>query len=145
MNLLTKTILSAVIAISSTSAFAASVSIPSSMQVSEINGIKVTNAQEFKLAQGQNLIKLRYIEDFAFNADDSGALVKSKPLFLNVSAQEGVKYTVTLPELMTQNEARDFINNPVIQLSDDNGLTRTDSLSSQYQLMAAMFKQDTQM
>ncbi|AQS40541.1 hypothetical protein Sps_05477 [Shewanella psychrophila] len=145
MNLLTKTILSAVIAISSTTAFAASVSIPSSMQVSEINGIKVASSQEFKLVQGQNLIKLRYIEDFAFNADDSGALVKSKPLFLNVSAQEGVKYTVTLPELMTQNEARDFIKKPVVLVTDNNGLTRTDSLSNQYQLMAAMFKLDTQM
>ncbi|SQH74392.1 conserved protein of unknown function [Shewanella benthica] len=52
---------------------------------------------------------------------------------------------MTLPELMTQNEARDFIKKPVIQLSDDNGLTRADSLFSQYQLMAALFKQDTQM
>ncbi|WP_112351172.1 DUF2057 family protein [Shewanella benthica] len=85
------------------------------------------------------------MEDFTFNADDSGALVKSKPLFLNILAQEGVSYTVTLPELMTQNEARDFIKKPVIQLSDDNGLTRADSLFSQYQLMAALFKQDTQM
>lgn len=145
MKLLTKTILSAVIAISSTSAFAASVSIPSSMQVSEINGFGVKNSQEFKLAEGQNLIKLRYIEDFAFNADDSGALIKSKPLFWNVSVQDGVKYTVTLPELMTQDEARKFIKNPVIQVSDGKGLTRTDNLSNQYQLMAAMFRQDAKM
>lgn len=145
MNLLTKTILSTVIAVSSTSVFAASISIPSSMQASEINGIKVKNSQELKLAEGQNLVKLRYIEDFAFNADDSGALVKSKPLFLNISAQEGVQYTVSIPELMTQDQARHFINNPQVQVSDSNGVTRANSLSNQYQLMAAMFKQDVEM
>ncbi|MCL1049823.1 DUF2057 domain-containing protein [Shewanella abyssi] len=141
MKLLTKAVLAAIIATSSASVFAASVFIPSGLQVSEINGVQVNNSQEFELAEGQNLIKLTYLESFAVNADDSGSLVKSKPLFWHVSAQEGVDYTVSLPVLMTQDEARDYIQHPVIQISDSKGLTRTDSLPSQSQLMAALFTQ----
>ncbi|QQX80434.1 DUF2057 family protein [Shewanella sp. KX20019] len=141
MKLLTKAVFAAIVATSSASVLAASVFIPSDLQVSEINGVRVNNAQEFELAKGQNLIKLRYLENFAVNADDSGSLVKSKPLYWHISAQDGVNYTVSLPVLMTQDDAREYIQNPQIKISDSTGLTRTDSLSNQSQLMAALFTQ----
>ncbi|WP_076413996.1 DUF2057 family protein [Shewanella sp. UCD-KL12] len=145
MKLLTKTALSAIITIASASAFAASVSLPNNLQVSEINGVKVGNSQEFQMANGQNLVSLKYVEDFAVNADDSGALIKSEPLFWHVSVQDGTHYTITIPELNTQDEARNFVNNPVIQVSNNKGATRTANLANQYQLMAGLLRQEVQM
>jgi uncharacterized protein YccT (UPF0319 family) len=145
MNKLTSVIISGFIAISSSSVFAASISLPDNMQITELNGVSVADHQHSELTKGQHLLTLRYIEDFSTNADESAALIKSKSLYWNVVLQGDEEYEVTLPQIETIDDAQKFIQNPLIKVNSKNGLVRTEKLLSHNQLMSSIMEQHQKM
>ena len=121
------------------SSSAASVSFPDSLSVTGINGDTKFDTHEIQLAEGKNLIELKYHDIFEVNADDSGAWVKSAPLYLIMSSNEQVlRYQAMTPVIYTAEEAYDFIDNPVITLKDTQGESRDITLLNHHQLMAKL-------
>ena len=117
------------------SSSAASVSFPDSLTVTGINGDTQFGTHEIQLAEGKNLIELKYHDIFEVNADDSGAWVKSAPLYLIMSSNQQVQYQAMTPVIDNQDEAYDFIDNPVITLKDAQGESRDITLLNHHQLM----------
>ncbi|ABV34827.1 conserved hypothetical protein [Shewanella sediminis HAW-EB3] len=132
-----KTLITAVaLTLASFTSIAASVSFPDSLVVTGINGEKRFDAHQPQLADGENLIQLRYHDIFEVNADDSGAWVKSEPLYLLVDFQGQQEYQAATPTINTEDEAYDFIENPIITLEDAQGKNKTVALLTHQQLMA---------
>ncbi|MPY25426.1 DUF2057 domain-containing protein [Shewanella psychropiezotolerans] len=120
------------------SSSAASVSFPDSLSVTGINGETKFGTHEIQLAEGKNLIELKYHDIFEVNADDSGAWVKSAPLYLILSSNEQVQYQAITPVIYTEEEAHDFIDNPVITLKETQGESKDVTLLTHHQLMAQL-------
>jgi len=132
-----KTLITAVaLTLASFTSIAASVSFPDSLVVTGINGEKKFDIHQPQLANGENLIELRYHDIFEVNADDSGAWVKSEPLYLLVNSHGQQDYQAATPTIDTEDEAYDFIENPVITLEDAQGKNKTVALLTHQQLMA---------
>ncbi|WP_076413391.1 DUF2057 family protein [Shewanella sp. UCD-KL12] len=122
----------------SSTATAASVSFPDSLAVTGINGESQLGTQQIQLADGENLIELKYHDIFEVNADDSGAWVKSAPLYLILDTDEQLQYKAMTPVIDTEDEAYDFINNPVITLKGAHGESKDVALLTHHQLMAKL-------
>ena len=120
------------------SSSAASVSFPDSLSVTGINGETKFGTHQIKLAEGKNLIELKYHDIFEVNADDSGAWVKSAPLYLILNSDEQVQYQAMTPVIDTEDEAYDFIDNPVITLKGTQGDSKNVTLLTHHQLMAQL-------
>ncbi|WP_299798028.1 DUF2057 family protein [uncultured Shewanella sp.] len=132
-----KTLITAVVlTLASFSSIAASVSFPDSLVVTGINGEKRFDAHQPQLLKGENLIELRYHDIFEVNADDSGAWVKSEPLYLLANFDQQQEYQAVTPRIDSEDEAYDFIENPVITLKDSQGINRSIALLTHQQLMA---------
>jgi len=132
-----KTLITAVaLTLASFSSIAASVSFPDSLVVTGINGEKRFDAHQPQLSKGKNLIELRYHDIFEVNADDSGAWVKSEPLYLLADFDEQQEYQAITPNIDSEGEAYDFIENPVITLKDAQGMNKSVALLTHQQLMA---------
>jgi len=132
-----KTLITAVaLTLASFSSIAASVSFPDSLVVTGINGEKKFDAHQPQLANGANLIELRYHDIFEVNADDSGAWVKSDPLYLLVDFDAQQEYRALTPNIDNKDAAYDFIDNPVITLEDGQGKHKMVALLTHQQLMA---------
>ncbi|AQS35500.1 hypothetical protein Sps_00280 [Shewanella psychrophila] len=128
----------ALISLTSFSSSAASVSFPDSLSVTGINGETKFGTHEIQLAEGKNLIELKYHDIFEVNADDSGAWVKSAPLYLIMSSVEQAQYQAMTPVIDTEDEAYDFIDNPVITLTRSLGESKDVTLLTHHQLMAQL-------
>ncbi len=122
----------------SSTATAASVSFPDTLEVTGINGETQFNSHKIQLVDGENLIELKYHDIFEVNADDSGAWVKSAPLYLIMNSDEQVKYQAVTPIIDTEDEAYDFIDNPVITLKGAQGDNKDVTLLTHHQLMAKL-------
>uniref|UniRef100_A0A7S9IV75 DUF2057 domain-containing protein n=1 Tax=Shewanella eurypsychrophilus TaxID=2593656 RepID=A0A7S9IV75_9GAMM len=124
-------------AVTSFASSAASVSFPDSLAVTGINGETKFGAHQIQLADGKNLIELKYHDIFEVNADDSGAWVKSAPLYLILESDQG-QYQAMTPVIDTEEEAYDFIDNPVITLTGAQGDSKDVALLTHHQLMAKL-------
>lgn len=124
-------------ALVSFSSNAASVSFPDSLAVTGVNGETQFATHQIQLAEGENLIELKYHDIFEVNADDSGAWVKSGPLYLILESDLG-QYQAMTPIIDTEEEAYDFINNPIITLKGAQGSKRNVALLTHHQLMAKL-------
>lgn len=118
------------------SSSAASVSFPDSLTVTGMNGDTKFAPHEIQLAEGKNLIELKYFDIFEVNADDSGAWVKYAPLYLIMSSNQQVQYQAMTPVIDNQDEAYDFIDNPVITLKDAQGESIDITMLNHHHLMA---------
>ncbi|CAM3401003.1 DUF2057 family protein [Shewanella violacea] len=124
--------------LASFSSSAASISFPDSLSVTGINGETIFATHEIQLTKGKNLIELKYHDTFEVNADDSGAWVKSAPLYLIINANNQVQYQAMTPIIDTEDEAYDFINKPVISLQSPQGESKNVTLLTHYQVMAQL-------
>jgi uncharacterized protein YccT (UPF0319 family) len=134
-----KTLITAVaLTLASFSSLAASVSFPESLDITGINGQTKFNNRQVQLNQGENLIELKYYDIFEVNADDSGAWVKSQPLYLLMTSDSQEQYQAFTPTIDTEEEAYAFINNPVITLIDTAGVEKEIALLTHHQLMSQL-------
>ena len=134
-----KTLITAVaLTLASFSSLAASVSFPESLDITGINGQTKFNNRQVQLNQGENLIELKYYDIFEVNADDSGAWVKSQPLYLLMTSDSQEQYQAFTPTIDTEEEAYAFINNPVITLTDTAGGEKEIALLTHHQLMSQL-------
>ncbi len=121
--------------LASFSSFAASVSFPDSLSIVGINGETKFDTHQTQLARGNNFIELKYKDNFEFNADDTGAWVKSAPLYLILNSNDHGQYQAMTPVINTKDEAHDFINNPMITLRGTQGRSKDVTLLTHYQLI----------
>ena len=134
-----KTLITAVaLTLASFSSLAASVSFPESLDITWVNGQTKFNNRQVQLNQGENLIELKYYDIFEVNADDSGAWVKSQPLYLLMTSDSQKQYQAFTPTIDTEEEAYAFINNPVITLTDTTGMEKEIALLTHHQLMSQL-------
>ncbi len=134
-----KTLITAVaLTFASFTSLAASVSFPESIDVTGVNGKSQLNNHQIELTKGENLIELKYYDIFEANADDSGAWVKSQPLYLLISSENQEQYNALTPRIDTEEEAYDFINNPVLTLKNTAGKEKEVALLTHHQLMAKL-------
>ncbi|MFT5235671.1 MAG: hypothetical protein ACI90A_001034 [Shewanella sp.] len=134
-----KTLITAVaLTLASFSSLAASVSFPESLDITGVNGQTKLNNRQVQLNQGENLIELKYYDIFEVNADDSGAWVKSQPLYLLMTSDSQEQYQAFTPTIDTEEEAYAFINNPVITLTDTAGMEKEIALLTHHQLMSQL-------
>ena len=134
-----KTLITAItLTLASFSSLAASVSFPESLDVLGVNGEMTRNTHQVQLNHGENLIELKYNDIFEFNADDSGAWVKSQPLYLLVTSDTQDEYQAFTPSIDTEDEAYEFIGNPVLTLTNAEGKNKQVALLTHHQLMAQL-------
>lgn len=134
-----KTLITAVaLTLVSFSSLAASVSFPESLDITGVNGQTKLNHHQVQLKQGENLIELKYYDMFEVNADDSGAWVKSQPLYLLMTSDSQEQYQAFTPTIDTEEEAYAFISNPVLTLTDTAGMEQKVTLLTHHQLMAQL-------
>ncbi|WP_065188755.1 DUF2057 family protein [Shewanella woodyi] len=134
-----KTLMTAVaLTFASFTSLAASVSFPESIDVTGVNGKSQFSNHQIELTKGDNLIELKYYDIFEANADDSGAWVKSQPLYLLMNADNQDQYQAFTPKIDTEEEAYDFIENPVLTLTNTAGKEKEVALLTHHQLMAKL-------
>ncbi|MEC4727938.1 DUF2057 domain-containing protein [Shewanella sp. D64] len=134
-----KTFITAVaLTLASFTSLAASVSFPESLDITGVNGQTKFNNHQVQLNQGKNLIELKYYDTFEVNADDSGAWVKSQPLYLLMTSNNQEQYRAFTPDIESEEEAYEFINNPVITLTNTAGMEKEIALLTHHQLMAQL-------
>ncbi|GAB1147977.1 MULTISPECIES: DUF2057 family protein [Shewanella] len=101
--------------------FAAELNLPDNLAIKAIDGQAVSNFDSHKLAAGEHVVELQYRDIFAVNADDSGAWVKSGPLYLTLTVAGQQSLQLQLPTLDTEAEANAFIRSPQLQVVDEAG------------------------
>ncbi|MCL1067975.1 DUF2057 domain-containing protein [Shewanella olleyana] len=119
--------------LTSFTAQSSSITFHDDLDVDSVNGVVVEFQREVDLVAGEQLIEVSYSDLFQDNADDSGHWVKSKPLYLKLDVAGTEKYHLELPELYSADDAKDFLQNPVLSLSID-GQAHDVTLLSQSQL-----------
>ncbi|QYK01686.1 DUF2057 family protein [Shewanella psychrotolerans] len=116
-------------------ASAASLTLPSEL---EVQGSEVKLVQQQKvlsLDSGKQLVEVVYRDLFADNADDSGAWLTSAPLYLTLDVQRDDAYRLVLPEIVTQQDAETFIRMPKTLLVSEDGQQQQITLMNHQQLM----------
>ncbi|WP_428617741.1 DUF2057 family protein [Shewanella sp.] len=116
-------------------ASAATLTLPSEL---EVQGSEVKLVQQQKvlsLDSGKQLVEVVYRDLFADNADDSGAWITSAPLYLTLDVRSDDAYRLVLPEIVTQQDAETFIRMPNALLMSEGGQQQQLTLMNHQQLM----------
>ncbi|GGI81968.1 DUF2057 family protein [Shewanella gelidii] len=133
------TLLSALVAstlaLGSSITHAASVSLPESLEIRSLNGQAVTGVSQIQLSEGEHLLELQYDDLFESNADDTGARVTSQALYLPIELQDSQAYRLVTANINSEEDARAFVDAPVVYLLDTQGNRRQIDLVTQKQLM----------
>ncbi|WP_144208564.1 DUF2057 family protein [Shewanella donghaensis] len=108
------------------------------LDVDSVNGVVIEFQREVSLNQGLQLLEISYSDLFQDNADDSGHWVKSEPLYLQLNVEGNDNLHLTLPEFYSADDAKDFLQNPVISLSKNGSNTKDIALLSQSQLFTLL-------
>lgn len=116
---------------------AASVSFPESIEVLAVNGLSKVDSRYLELNDGQNLIEVQYRDLFESNAEDSN-WVRSEPLYLYVDFDTAANYKAITPSIQSEEDAYQFIDNPMIKLTDNMGGEQHVSLMTHGQLMTKL-------
>ena len=120
-------------------ASAASLTLPSEL---EVQGSEVKLVQQQKvlsLDSGKQLVEVVYRDLFADNADDSGAWITSAPLYLTLDVKDDDAYRLVLPKIITQQDAETFIRMPKAHLVSEDGLQQQLTLMNHQQLMEKLW------
>ncbi|MCC4832925.1 DUF2057 family protein [Shewanella sp. 1_MG-2023] len=136
----TKLTLSAALGLLLTSfaAQSSSITFHDDLDVDSVNGVVIEFEREVDLGTGEQLIEVSYSDLFQDNADDSGHWVKSQPLYLKLDVSGNEKYHLELPELYSADDAKDFLQNPVLSLTIDGQQHQDITLLSQSQLFTLL-------
>ncbi|WP_076537647.1 DUF2057 family protein [Shewanella sp. UCD-KL21] len=124
--------------LSSFTALSASITFHDDLDVDSVNGVIVEFQREVDLGQGLHFLEISYSDLFQDNADDSGYWVKSEPLYLRLDVQGSETYHLDIPELYSADDAKDFIQNPIISLTTDGNNYKDITLLSQSQLFTLL-------
>ncbi|WP_133181648.1 DUF2057 family protein [Shewanella decolorationis] len=123
----------------SVTATAATLKGTDTLNVVSINGQATKAFKPVQLPEGKVLVEVKYQDLFSYRADDSGTWVKSEPLFFTLDVAPQSNYQINTPtKLVSEADARRFIKNPSIQLSEDGAEPRQLPLQNHSQLMADM-------
>ena len=125
--------------LTSTVVNAATLIIPPELEVQAFGVVNGVNAQSLKLDAGKQLIEVTYRDLFADNADDSGAWVKSSPLYFTVTLSDEDTYHIELPVINSKQQAESFLEQPKLKLLSGNGQVEEITLMSHQQLMAKIW------
>ncbi|WP_028771875.1 DUF2057 family protein [Shewanella waksmanii] len=117
---------------------ATTLAFPDTIKVTGVNGEHNGHSQMVDLQQGQQLIEIQYHDIFAANADDSGAWVKSDPLYLLVKFADEGDYQLELPQIYSEDDAYDFLEQPMLTLRNAQGQGEQVTLMTHHQLMAQL-------
>ncbi|MDX1281085.1 DUF2057 family protein [Shewanella colwelliana] len=131
------TALVAFLLFASASVAAASITFPDVLEVH--NDVPYQGANTFEFNKGRQLIELTYRDIFADNADDSGAWIKSDPLYLTLELAADAHYRITLPNIDSEQEARAFIQRPKVTLIGSDGQVEPLALLNHQELMAMIW------
>ncbi|ARD22584.1 MULTISPECIES: DUF2057 family protein [Shewanella] len=123
--------------LTSFTAQSSSITFHDDLDVDSVNGVVIEFQREVDLIPGEQLIEVSYSDLFQDNADDSGHWVKSEPLYLKLNVEGNEQYHLDLPELYSADDAKDFLQNPVLSLSVD-GEPQDITLLSQSQLFTLL-------
>ncbi|WP_417762455.1 DUF2057 family protein [Shewanella sp.] len=138
---LTKTVIAASLtlaAVVAPLASAATLHVPDSIEISSVDGQAVTPLNRINLTEGDHLITLKYNDYFSAYADDSGDWVSSKTLFAHIKVGDQPQLTLTTPAIDNAAEARAFVMQPRLQLTDNQGLSDTVELQSQAAVLSQL-------
>ncbi|GIU54201.1 MULTISPECIES: DUF2057 family protein [Shewanella] len=123
--------------VTSFAAQSSSITLHDDLDIDSVNGVVIEFQREVDLVAGEQLIEVSYSDLFQDNADDSGHWVKSEPLYLKLDVAGNENYHLELPELYSAEDAKDFLQNPVMSLSID-GQAKDVTLLSQSQLFTLL-------
>ncbi|QYJ85910.1 DUF2057 domain-containing protein [Shewanella mesophila] len=118
---------------------AATLIIPPELEVQASGVVNGRHTQSLKLDAGKQLIEVTYRDLFADNADDSGAWVKSSPLYFTVTLSDEDTYRIELPQINSKQQAESFLKQPKLKLLSDNGQVQAVMLMNHQQLMAKIW------
>lgn len=118
---------------------AATLIIPPELEVQASGVVNGIHTQSLKLDAGKQLIEVTYRDLFADNADDSGAWVKSSPLYFTVTLSDEDTYRIELPQINSKQQAESFLEQPKLKLLSDNGQVQAVMLMNHQQLMAKIW------
>ena len=111
--------------------------IPESLVVNKVNGQPTPSYQrQIELAEGTQLLELRYVELLQPNAEDH-QIVNSEPLYLRFEATDDRSYRITLPKLDSDNLVQEFAKAPRFTIRSDQGEIESDLLT-QSQLLSKL-------
>lgn len=125
------------LSIASFASQATSVSFPESIEVLAVNGLSNVDSRYLELDLGQNLIEVQYRDLFETNAEDSN-WVRSEPLYLYIDLETAANYKAFTPNIVSEEDAYLFIDNPTIKLNDGMGSEKQVSLMTHGQLMTKL-------
>ncbi|WP_394202586.1 DUF2057 family protein [Shewanella waksmanii] len=137
MNTLLNTVFAAALLLA-TQVNATTLAFPDTIKVTGVNGQHTSYNQVVDLQQGQQLIEIQYHDIFAANADDSGAWVKSDPLYLLVKFADEADYQLELPQIYSEDDAYDFLKQPMLTLRSSEGQAEQVTLMTHHQLMSKL-------
>ncbi|MCH1925862.1 DUF2057 domain-containing protein [Shewanella sp. C32] len=138
---LTKTVIAASLtltAVVAPLASAATLKVPDSIEISSIDGQAVSPLANINLSAGDHLITLKYNDYFSAYADDSGDWVSSKTLFAHIKVGDQAQLTLATPVIQNAADARAFVKQPQLQLTDNQGGSATVQLQSQAALLTQL-------
>jgi uncharacterized protein YccT (UPF0319 family) len=117
---------------------AASLTVPDAMTIESINGEAVNLEKAIGLAQGPQLVELNYQDFFQVNADDTGPWVRSEALYFTLDVEQHQGYQIQLPSIDTEDDAREFLENPQITLMVNGKVQDNFMLLTQSQLLTQL-------
>ncbi|SDK16285.1 hypothetical protein SAMN04488540_12055 [Ferrimonas sediminum] len=132
-----KTLFSAmIIATSAFSASAATLSLPSSVWATSLNGEPVSPfASELPIGNGTQVVELRYSELLQLNPEDH-EMVTSAPLYLSFNEDGSEQYQLLLPDLEDEQAVRQFAAKPRFTLRSEHGTLTSSQLGLSDMLVA---------
>ncbi|MCF1426464.1 MAG: DUF2057 domain-containing protein [Shewanella sp.] len=119
------------------SAQAATLTVGDNLMIESINGLPVSG-EPVQLVAGKHMVELRFSDRYYTNAKSSGNWVTSAPLFTQISLTEHETLSLHTPKLSTKAQAQEYIRQPVVTLTSENGRNENLSLQTQAQLMSQL-------
>ncbi|MCL2915204.1 DUF2057 family protein [Shewanella corallii] len=116
----------------------ASLSVGDNLKIESINGQRV-NAQEVELKEGIHMVALKFSDFYVINAEDSG-WVRSEPLFTRVQIEQGEAVMLQTHPLHSEEEAQEFLEDPVVNLVSNKRADGRQMLMNQSQIVTHLLQ-----
>ncbi len=120
-------------------ASAATLIVPSQLEVQSNKVSMNFQQQKMELKTGKHLLEVIYRDMFDYNADDSGVWIRSEPLYVALNITHDGEYRLQLPSIKSKKQAKEFIESPKIELISENEKAEPIVLLTHQQLMAKLW------